>query len=46
MSYFVRLLLSLLKRIKNGWSHLNRWAEEQQLVEIELFVSKREPPGE
>ena len=35
MSTLERLFLNLFKGIRNGWNRLNRWIEEQQLIEIE-----------
>ena len=38
MSSFVTLFLSLIKGLRNGCSHLNRWIEEQHFLEIEALT--------
>jgi hypothetical protein len=46
MSTLGRLFFSLLKGLRNGWSHLNRWAEEHyDLIEIDAVVLNGPPDG-
>jgi hypothetical protein len=46
MSPLVRLFLSLIKRLRNGCSHLNRWAEEHyDLIETEAVALNGPPDG-
>jgi hypothetical protein len=39
------LFLSLIKRLRNLWSHLNRWVEEQHFLEIEALTLNGPPPS-
>ncbi len=46
MSTLGRLFLSLIKGLRNGWSHLNRWAEEHyDLIETEAVALNGPPDG-
>ncbi len=46
MSTLGRLFLSLIKGLRNGWSHLNSWAEEHYyLIEIDAVALNGPPDG-
>jgi hypothetical protein len=43
MPTFARPFLSLIERLRNTFSHLTRWVEEQQLLEIEALTFNGPP---
>ena len=46
MSTLARLFFSLIKGLRNEWSHFNRWVEKQSyLIEIEAVTINGPPDG-
>jgi hypothetical protein len=46
MSLLVKMFLNIIKGIRNGFSHLNRWAEEHHdLIETEAVAVNGPPDG-